>query len=72
MRSGATESDGSGSDWNAVERHSSLGAVVDKIDQAEEETPSSTGAGWIDNFCLRGSRTWRRMGGHLTNGEWRT
>ena len=26
----------------------------------------------IDDFRLRGSRTWRRMGGHLTKGGWRT
>ena len=33
------------------------------------------GHGWSgmgDNFHLRGSRTWRRMGGHLTKGGWRT
>ena len=28
--------------------------------------------GAIADFRLRGSRTWRRMGGHLTNGRWRT
>ena len=27
--------------------------------------------GMGDNFHLRGSRTWRRMGGHLTKGGWR-
>ena len=72
VRSGATESDGSVSDWNAVERHSGLDAVVDKIDQAEEETPASNGRERIDDFRLAGSRTWRRRGGHLTKRGWRT
>ena len=30
------------------------------------------GAEWVDNFHLRGSRTCRHMGGHLTKGGWRT
>ncbi len=48
-------------DWDTVERHGGLDAVVDKIDQAEEETPASAGAGWIDNFRLWGSSSWRQM-----------
>ena len=59
-------------DWDTVERHSGLDAVVDTIDQAEEKTAASAGAGSIDDFRLRGSRTWRRMGGPLTRGGWRT
>ena len=58
--------------WDTVERHGGLDAAVDRIDQAEEETPASAGAGWIDDFRLRGSRTWRRMGGHLSDGGWLT
>ena len=48
-------------DWDTVERHGALDAVVDKIDQAEEETAASAGAGWIDHFRLRGSSSWRQM-----------
>ena len=48
-------------DWDTVERHGGLDAVVDKIDQAEEETAASVGAGWIDNFRLGGSSSWRQM-----------
>ena len=33
---------------------------------------SLAGAGMIDDFRLRGSRTWRRMGGHLSDGGWLT
>ena len=33
---------------------------------------SFAGARMIDDFRLRGSRTWRRMGGHLTKRGWRT
>ena len=33
---------------------------------------ATDGAEWVDNFHFRGSRTWRRMGGHLTKGRWRT
>ena len=59
-------------DWDTVERHGGLAAVVEKIDQADEETAASGGAGWFDNFRLRGSRRCRRMGGHLTRVGWRT
>ena len=59
-------------DWDTVERHGGLDSMVDKIDLADEETAASAGAGMIDNFRLRGSRTCRHMGGHLTNGGWRT
>ena len=48
-------------DWDTVERHGGLDAVVVKIDQAEEETAASAGAGWIDDFRLRGSSSWRQM-----------
>ena len=33
---------------------------------------ATDGAERVDNFHFRGSRTWRRMGGHLTKGGWRT
>ena len=42
-----------------VERHGGLNVVMEKIDQLEQETPASNGAGMIDDFRLRGSRTWR-------------
>ena len=46
-------------DWDTVERHGGLDAVVDKIKQAAEETAAWSGAGMIDDFRLRGSSTWR-------------
>ena len=36
------------------------------IDQAEDETAALAGAVRIDDFRLRGSRTWRRMGEYST------
>ena len=48
-------------DWDTVERHGGLDAVVDRIDQAEEETAASAGAGSIDDFRLWGSRRYRHM-----------
>ena len=39
---------------------------MEKIDQGEQENPASNGREMIDDFRLRGSRTWRRMGGPLT------
>ena len=42
------------------------------IVQREQENPAFNGREMIDDFRLRGSRTWRHMGGHLTNGGWRT
>ena len=57
--------EGSGSDRTAVvERQGGLDAVLDNIDQAQEETAASAGAGWINDFLLRGARTWRRMHRH--------
>lgn len=46
-------------DWDTVERHGGLNVVLEKIDQLEQETPASNGAGTIDDFRLRGSSTWR-------------
>ena len=57
---------------DTVERHDGLSVLMEKIDQREQENPASNGREMIDDFRLRGSRTWRRMGGHLTKGEWRT
>ena len=45
-----------------------LDAVVDKIEQANQETADFSRAGSIDDFRLRGSRPCRHMGGHLTKG----
>ena len=57
---------------DTVERHDGLGVVRETIDQWEQENPASKGRDMIDDFRLRGSRTWRRMGGPLTRGGWRT
>ena len=57
---------------DTVERHASLDVVMEKIVQGEQENPASNGREMIDDFRLRGSRTWRRMGDHLTKGGWRT
>ena len=54
-----------------VERHGGLTVVMEKIDQTEQETPASNGAGMIDEFRLGGSRPCRRMGDHLTRVGWR-
>ena len=57
---------------DTVERRDGLGVVMEKIDQWEQEDLASNGRETIDDFRLRGSRTWRRMGGHLTKGGWLT
>ena len=41
-------------DWDTVERHCDLDAVVDRFDQLEQESPASNGRGMIDDFRLRG------------------
>jgi hypothetical protein len=56
---------------DTVERHAGLYVATEKIDQWEQETPASNGRDMIDDFRLRGSRTWRRMGGPLTKRGWR-
>ena len=55
-----------------VERHGGFDVVREKVVQWEQENPASNGRERIDNFRLPGSRTWRRRGGHLTNGRRRT
>ena len=50
-------------DRDTVERHGGLNVAMEKIDQLEQETPASNGAGMIDDFRLRGSRTWRTRSG---------
>ena len=57
---------------DTFERHDGLSVVMEKIVQREQENPASNGREMIDDFRLRGSRTWRRMGGPLTRGGWRT
>lgn len=42
--------------WDTVERDGGLDAVVDKIDQADEEKAVSAGAGRVDDFRPRGSK----------------
>ena len=56
----------------ALERHGGFGVVMEKIVQREQENPASNGREMSDDFCLRGSRTWRRMGDTATKGGWRT
>ena len=57
---------------DTVERHAGLDVVMEKIVQREQENPASKGREMIDDFRLRGSTTWRRMGDTVTKGEWRT
>ena len=57
---------------DTVERHGGLDVVMEKIVQWEQENPATNGRRMIDDFRLRGSRTWRRRGGPLTKGGWRT
>ncbi len=58
--------------WDTVERHGGFDVFMEKIVQWEQENPASNGRGMIDDFRLRGSRRCRRMGGHLSDGGWRT
>ena len=53
-------------DWGTVERHGGFDAVMEKVVQWEQETPASNGRERIDEFHLRGSGTWRRMGEYST------
>ncbi len=62
----------SDADWDTVESHGGFNAVVRKIFQREQENPASNGREMIDALRLPGSRTWRRMGGHLSDGGWLT
>ncbi len=59
-------------DWNTVERHGGIDATIRKVLQVEDQLATNNDPGMIDDIHLAGSRTWRRMGGHLTNGEWLT
>ena len=53
---------------DTVKLHDGLGVVMEKIDQWEQENPASNACEFIDDFRLRGSRTWRRRGGPLIDG----
>ena len=55
-------------DRDTVQRHYGLDVVMEKIVQLEQENPASNGRAMIDDFRLRGSRTWRRRGGPLIDG----
>ena len=55
---------------DTVERHGGPDAVMEKIDQWEQEDPASNGREMIDDSRLRGSRPCRHMGGHPMNGGW--
>ena len=56
---------------DTVEGHGGFDVVMEKIVQWEQENPASKGREIIDDFRLRGSRTWRRMGDTATKGGWR-
>ena len=57
---------------DTVERHGGFSAAaVKKVLEWEQENPASKGREMIDDFRLRGSRPWRRMGGPLSDGGWR-
>ena len=57
---------------DTVEGHGGFDVDMEKVVQREQENPASNGREMIDHFRLRGSRTWRHMGGPLTKGGWRT
>ena len=59
-------------DRDTVEGHGGFDVDMEKVVQREQENPASNGREMIDDFRLRGSRTWRHMGGPLTKGGWRT
>ncbi|MYC83094.1 MAG: hypothetical protein F4X19_13510 [Acidobacteria bacterium] len=59
-------------DRDTAEGHGGFDVVLEKVVQWEQETPASNGRERIDDFRLRGSRTWRRRGVHLTKRGWRT
>ncbi len=44
-------------DWDTMDLHGGLDAVMEKIHQLTQENPQSPGAGWIDDFRLWGSYT---------------
>ena len=51
-----------------VERDGRLDVVMDKIDQLEQETPTSNSRKMIDDFRFRGSSTCRHMDVHHSDG----
>ena len=57
---------------DTVEGHGGFDVDMEKVVQREQENPASNGREMIDDFRLRGSRTWRHIGGPLTKGGWRT
>ena len=55
-----------------VERPGGFDVVMEKVVQLEQENPASNGRERINDFRLRGSRTWRRRGGPFTTRGWPT
>ena len=53
-------------DWDTLERRAGLDVAMEKIVQWEQETPASNGRRMIDDFRLRGARSWRRMSEYAT------
>ena len=51
-----------------VERHAGLDAVMEKTVQREQEDPGLNERDMIDDFRLRGSRTWPQKDVHLSEG----
>ena len=57
---------------DTVEGHGGFAVVTEKVVQSEQENPASDGREMINDFRLRGSPSWRRMGDTATKGGWRT
>ena len=53
---------------DTIERHAGRDAVMEKTVQREQENPGLNERGMIDDYRLRGSRTWRQRGRHLFEG----
>ena len=51
---------------DTVERHGGFSAAVKRVLQWEQECPASDDREMIDDFSLRGARTWRRLGEYST------
>ena len=49
-------------DWDTIDHHGGLDAIMEKIHQLTQGIPESSGAGLIDDFRVWGSRRCRRIG----------
>ena len=55
-------------DWETLDRHGGIDAVVERVLQVEEQSASTDGPGMIDDFRLWGSLRCRQMGVPLSEG----